>query len=80
MILHTHVGQLCKFDLPDKFLCVYVREHNCFEPIEKLYFSAGFEPICIFCAEEDVEDVEDSENYPMCSACMDRDPIKKKKS
>lgn len=34
-------------------LHVYVKEYSCFWPtIEKLYYSAGFEPICIYCASE----------------------------
>ena len=68
-----------ELDLPDKFSCVHVKEHNCYDTIEKLYYSAGFVPICIY-AEEDVEDPDDSQNYPMCSACMDKDPIRKRKS
>ena len=39
---------LQELNLPDKILCVYVREHNCFDPVRKLYYSAGFEPICIY--------------------------------
>ena len=25
---------------------------SCYEPAEKLYYSAGYDPICIHCAEE----------------------------
>ena len=55
-ISYTCGATLQELDLPDKFSCVYVREHNYFDTIEKLYYSAGFEPICIYCAAEDVED------------------------
>ena len=72
-ISYTCGATLQELDLPDKFSCVYVREHNCFDPIEKLYYSAGFEPICIYCAAEDVEDCN-----PKCSACSDRPLVKKR--
>ena len=29
---------------------VYVQDVTCADHIEKLYFSAGYEPICIYCA------------------------------
>ena len=29
-------------------------EHNCYEPVEKLYYSADLEPICIYCSSEDI--------------------------
>lgn len=31
---------------------VYTRELSCEEPIEKLYYSATYSPICVYCAEE----------------------------
>jgi len=31
---------------------VYIRNISCYEPIEKLYYSAGYDPICIYYAEE----------------------------
>ena len=73
---YTCGATLQELDLPDKFSCVYVREYNCFDPIEKLYYSAGLEPICIYCAAEDVEDCNDF--YPKCSACSDRPLVKKR--
>ena len=79
-IAYSCGATLEELDLPEKFSCVYVREHGCFEPIEKLYYSAGFEPVCIYCAEEGVEDGS-NDYYPMCSTCMNnKDPIRKRKS
>ena len=54
----------------------YIREHNCFDPVEKLYYSAGFEPICIYCAAEGVEERDGF--YPKCSACSDKPLVKKR--
>lgn len=73
-IVYSYGATVEEFNLPDKF-CMYVREHNCFEPTEKLHYSAGFEPICIYCAEENTEDPDDYQGYPTSSACMDEDPI-----
>ena len=39
-------------DLPNPLNEVYIRTIACFEPIEKLYYSAGYEPIRFYCAEQ----------------------------
>ena len=75
-ISYTCGGTLQELELPDKFSCVFVKAHNCFDPLEKLYYSAGFEPICIYFAAEDVEDCDDF--YPKCSPCSDRPLVKKR--
>ena len=45
-------AQLQNLDLPGRLNEVYTRELSCQEPIEKLYYSAKYTPICIYCAEE----------------------------
>lgn len=67
-IAYTCGATLQDLNLPEKFSCVYIREHSCSDPVEKLYYSAGYAPICIYCAEEDVEDSD--EYYPICSTCL----------
>jgi len=79
-VAYTCGATLQDLDLPEKILYVYIREHSCFDPIEILYYSAGYAPICIYCAEE--EDVEDNEDYyPLCSSCLSvKEKIYKRKS
>lgn len=36
--------------LPESLSCVVVRDHRCGDVIEALYYSAGFEDICVHCA------------------------------
>lgn len=74
-----------ELDLPDNLKCVCVKHHECNDPIEKLYYSTGFEPICIHCASE-VTDASalSSDYYPQCPQCMESEtpvsrPIKRKK-
>ena len=43
-------------ELPGRLTNVFVKDHNCADSIEKLYYSCGFEPICVHCASEEVED------------------------
>ena len=69
-------GTLQELNLPEKFSFVFVGEHNRFEPIEKLFYSAGFQTICVYCA-EGAKDPEIIEVYPTCSACSNKDPIRK---
>lgn len=49
-------SQLQDLVLPGQLNEEYMRELSCEEPIEKLYYSAKYSPICIYCA-EDVESV-----------------------
>ena len=39
-----------ELDVPESLTCVYVLEHNCYDPVEPLYYTAGFDPICVYCA------------------------------
>ena len=50
---------------------VYVRDIHCSDPIEKLYYAAGYEPICIYCAAElqPAQVDTSSKFYPQCSDC-----------
>ena len=64
-----------ELDVPESLTCVYVLEHNCYDPVEPLYHTAGFDPICVYCASE-VQDSGASENYPMCDSCQEKEPIK----
>ena len=57
--------------------CVHVLEHNYYDPIEPLYYVAGYDPICVYCASE-VEDAGTTENYPMCDSCQEKQPIKRR--
>ena len=43
-------------ELPGRLVNVFVKDHSCSDGIEKLYYSCGFEPICIHCASEQVTD------------------------
>ena len=42
---------------------------NCYDPIEKQYYSAGYAPICIYCAEEIVD--ANLEFYSQCEYCQE---------
>lgn len=42
-------------------LQVFVKDHDCHDHIEKLYYACGYKPCCIQCGEYlDVEDDEDT--------------------
>ena len=40
---------LGELDLGEDFKDVEIRDHACGDVIEKLYRSAGLEPVCIYC-------------------------------
>jgi len=68
--IHTCGSSLQDMELPEPFSEVYVRNINCFDPTEKLYYSAGYIPICIYCAEKVEINVDSSEFYPQCLHCQ----------
>ena len=69
-------AQLQDADIPTYLKdIVYVRQMSCEDPIEKLYYSAKFEDICVYCAAS-VPPWSDTEPYyPQCSSCADKQPI-----
>ena len=54
---------------------VFVRKMSCQEPIEKLYYSAKFEDICVYCSSSVSPWSECDPFYPQCSSCEDRPKI-----
>ena len=57
-------------DLTGRLKNVCVRDHACKDPIEKLYYSCDFEPICCQCASADVS--SDNEYLPLCQQCKEQ--------
>ena len=43
-------AQLQNLELPGSLNEVYTRTMSCKEPIEELYYSAKYGPICVYCA------------------------------
>ena len=67
-----------ELNLPDSLSSVRILDHNCDDPIEPLYYSTDFSPICVYCASEDLSNSPASDCYPMCDDCFaSKDPIKK---
>ena len=73
---YTCGARLSSLDLGEEFKNVEVRVHSCYDPIEKLYYSAGFDPICVYCAS--VCSFSSEDFYPQCSACSEHPPVSKK--
>lgn len=49
---------------------VLVKDHDCGDLIERLYYACGYHPICIYCGEY-VEENNEEENdcFPQCVDC-----------
>lgn len=80
-VSYTCGASLEDLDLPESLRQVVIRDHQCGDSIEKLYYSAGYEDICIFCAATSdlVEDLPSSA-YPICDSCnAKKEPLQKKK-
>lgn len=50
---------------------VYVKDMDCSDQIEKLYYSCGYQPICIYCAEYLHDADESLDTYPQCEDCSE---------
>ena len=65
-------------DFPAPLNEVFVRSVNCFDPIEKLYYSAGYEPICLYCAGQVDTATESTSYYPQCIHCSSKPQVSRK--
>jgi hypothetical protein len=74
--IYTCGSKLHDLHLPEEFNNVEVKDHLCYDHIEKLYYSAKLSPICIFCGRDQPYTCENT--YPQCSECAHREPIYKK--
>ena len=57
-------------DFPGRLKNVCMKDHRCNDPIEKLYYSCEFEPICCQCASEEV--AVDLKYLPLCWECKEQ--------
>ena len=46
---YSCAAKLQDLHLGDEFKDVEIRDRACGDTIEKLYYSAGFEPVCVYC-------------------------------
>ena len=76
-ISYTCGASFDDLNLPENLTSVYVKYHNCYDPVEKLYYSTGYQAICIYCCSEDLGNIQDenSKYYPQCENCSSR-PVK----
>ena len=74
-ISYTCGAQLQELELPGRLKDVYVRDISCEDSIEKLYYSAKYDPICVYCAAS-INSVP-SDRYPQCPSCSDKPVISK---
>ena len=64
---------LSDLELPEIYKDVEIRDHDCNDPIERLYYSAKNTPICVYFATEQPFTKEDE--YPMCDDCSHKPAI-----
>ena len=64
-------------ELLSVFSEVCARDLQCYDPVEKLYCSMNYDPICIYCCAEENLVTKDG-YYPQCESCRDKVPVKKK--
>ena len=72
---YTCGGKLSDLNLELEFKDVEIRTHSCGDPIEKLYYSANFQPICVYCGQD--QPYTQPNVYPQCENCKDKPIIKK---
>ena len=63
-------ASLAELKLPEDYKEVEIRDHECNDPIEILYYSAKYSPICIYCATE--QGYEKDDEYPKYQSCIDK--------
>ena len=61
-------------ELSGKLANVYICELSCEDPIEKLYYTAKYPPICVYCAHtmSEADSEIDDEHFSQCEGCSDK--------
>ena len=59
--------ELMELNLGNSLKEVEVGDHVFGDPVETLYYSAGFEPVCVYCARD--QPFTCDEQYPQCPDC-----------
>jgi len=73
-ISYTCGTTLQELDLPEKMMCIYVKEHNCFDPVEKLCYSLIPSEFIVLLRMLKIVIIF----YPKCSTCSDKLSVKKR--
>ena len=68
---------LSDLELTGRLSEVCIRDLQCYNPLEKLYYSMNYDPICIHCCSED-NNVSVQGCYPQCGNCKHKEPMKKR--
>ena len=68
--------QEADLELPEQLLSVvFVRDLQCNDPVEALYYSADYTDVCVHCS-NDIETTETPPEYfPQCEDCADKQKI-----
>ncbi len=73
---YTYGSTLPELELGEVYQNVEIRDHACGDIIEKLYYSAELEPICVYCGGSQPFMLVDY--YPQCETCSTLKPVSKK--
>ena len=66
-------AQLQDADIPEHLKdTVFVRQMSCEDPIEKLYYSAKFTDICVYCSAPVAPWNDKEQYYPQCEGCGEK--------
>ena len=63
--------------MPQGLQQVFVKDHDCVDHIENLYYSCDYEACCIHCGKDLPGLEEDDDVYPQCDDCTEG-PIKRR--
>ena len=71
-------SNLSDLNLTDNLSSVCVRDLNCYDPVEKLYYSVkNYEAICIYCSSTE-NLISNLDTYPQCTVCT-KEPVQRRK-
>ena len=75
----SHVELSCQTWNQEKIFLKCMFDNSCYDPIERLYYSAGYPPICVYYGEEQTQSESDinPQLYPQCKNCKHKPPVKR---
>ena len=69
---------LDELNLPPGLESVCIRDHQCGDTTEKLYYFAWFDPVCYYCGSEEVDTSIPENIYPLRPSCVDKEHVYKR--
>ena len=76
-VSYTCGDNFSDYELPSGLEGICIKEHKCYDTIEKLLFFIDFEPTCFYCGTTKLPSSIPGDCYPQCEHCSSNPKVNK---